>query len=389
MRVTYYKISESEEETPSVREGHGAGYFDRKPSKQARLEALQPIDIATIQQESASTHSVVPRKFDNFKSSLLKKARGGVEHSDYAANLLMYVAGGAYSDLLAFEDMLRRAFIRGVNCMQIETKNDPMFICATAQVIRSSDGEVAIVSFRGTELTNIVNWLTDATTSTIEAFPKGIKVHAGFLRNFEAIWPEILKALMWQSDKDKEEGNCGKGGELKALYIAGHSLGGAMTMLAAMSMYFAKEGERSTTGTHAYLWSKLRGVYTYGQPMVLDPSYDVDAPIDEISPYIFRHVYQKDIVPHLPPKSTGDFVHIGSEFFGEKIDEEKLEYSSWEKKGENSEQAASILIAGPIAALAFFLGLIPHASWFAERCKWSFADHSPWGYLYVGGKIGQ
>lgn len=146
------------------------------------------IDIANIQAKSNSTRSVVPHTFDHFKDKLLENTKdpsGKPEHDEYVAKLLMYVAGWSYSDLPAFKDMLERALIKGVDCIEIETKNDPMFICATAQVIRSLDGKVAIVSFRGTELTNIVNWLTDATTSTIEAFPDNIKVHAGFLRNFQ------------------------------------------------------------------------------------------------------------------------------------------------------------------------------------------------------------
>ena len=300
----------------------------------------------------------------------------------------MYLAGWSYSDLDAFQDMMGRAEINGVDCVEISTKNDPMFICATAQVIRSNDGKVAIVSFRGTELTNLVNWLTDATTDTIEAYPNGIKVHAGFLRNFQAIWPEIIKALCWQSQADAERDNYGnetypnedKWKKLEALYITGHSLGGAMCMLAPMSLYFNKEADPNAVHI-AHFWSKLRGAYTFGQPMVLHHKYDEDAPINEISSYIFRHVFDKDIVPHLPPRSTGPYIHIGTE----RKPEEFEGNSYWIEVREYSGQVLSIAIAAPIGAASFVLDLIPLLSWITNILPWSFGDHSPWGYLYVHG----
>ena len=200
---------------------------------------------------------------------------------------------------------------------------------------------------------------------------------------------------MWQTRDDIKNGNGEQWKNLEALYITGHSLGGAMAFLAPLSLYYAKECKDScqagsipgtTTNIYTHLWNKLRGVYTYGQPMVLDPSYDKKdvAGISEIEPYIFRHVFQKDIVPHMPPMSTGRFIHIGQEFSGKKINDKKLEYSKWEKSDKNSDQALSIVISAPIGAMAFVVGLLPYVSWVAQALPWSFADHSPWGYLYVG-----
>ena len=184
MKVTCYKIEDSDEASSSAPDSPTSISADVSIAEVANVK---PFGIATIQPKSDSTRSVVPHEFNNMKNDLLKTDRGGEKYSKYAAKLLMYLAGWSYSDLPAFETMMRRSFISGVDCLEITTKNDPIFFFATAQVIRSSDGEVAIVAFRGTELTNVISWLTDATTTTIKAFSKGIKVHTGFLRNFQAI----------------------------------------------------------------------------------------------------------------------------------------------------------------------------------------------------------
>jgi hypothetical protein len=163
---------------------------------------------------------LVPRQYPNFQAKLLNpdiddsSNDGNVpRHSYYAASLCMFLSGWSYSDLPTFLTMLEHAEIVGtrnqpLECVDISVKNDSMFLWATAQVIRSGDGQLAIVVFRGTELTSVVNWLTDATTEAIPAFPQaGIEVHAGFLRNFQALWPEIVKSLLWKTDAS-EKSSC-------------------------------------------------------------------------------------------------------------------------------------------------------------------------------------
>jgi alpha-beta hydrolase superfamily lysophospholipase len=85
--------------------------------------------------------------------------------------------------------------------------------------------------------------------------------------------------------------------DLEALYVTGHSLGGAMAVLFAL------------TTAH----EELRGVYTFGQPMV------VSGPVPErvaatIGRKIFRHVLVRDPVPALPPAGWGAYAHVGREY---------------------------------------------------------------------------
>jgi len=46
------------------------------------------------------------------------------------------------------------------------------------------------------------------------------------------------------------------------------------------------------------LWGKLKGIYTYGQPMVISSNMKcVQECHNRIGDILFRHVYQNDIVP--------------------------------------------------------------------------------------------
>jgi hypothetical protein len=148
-----------------------------------------------------------------------------------------------------------------------------------------------------------------------------MKVHDGFLTKFNAVWKgskgRILghlrsPAMLSQDydyetgdyDKDKYQKNVCEEDEqdlLEAIYVTGHSLGGAMAFVAALALV----GDP--------LWKKVRGVYTYGQPMVID-SREEEKFHKLIGSAVYRHVYYNDIVPHLPPLSTSLFDHVGEAY---------------------------------------------------------------------------
>lgn len=91
---------------------------------------------------------------------------------------------------------------------------------------------------------------------------------------------------------------------LEALYITGHSLGGAMAVLFALGLAGQEE--------HRIVEQKLRAVYTFGQPLV------AGAPAPAIAATVgrrfFRHVLGRDIIPSLPPSVWGSLRHFGHEF---------------------------------------------------------------------------
>jgi hypothetical protein len=214
-----------------------------------------------------------------------------------------------------------------------------MFIRSTAHLIQSSDGSVVILAYRGTQPTNLVNWLTDADVNPDKIafpFPRGAKaadpaksslppdaeavpaksyaVHAGFYRNVRATRFEVIAALMRALDRrsvlDDDRGSPMPPMEkpMTTLYLTGHSLGGAMAALMAVML--------SVEPDYIERFAPIfKGASTYGAPMVGSPEFaNACAASTFLDRNVVRYVYRKDLVPHLPPSESDDFQHFGREY---------------------------------------------------------------------------
>lgn len=141
-------------------------------------------------------------------------------------------------------------------------------------------GNTLIVAFRGTEPINAGDWLTDINYHQCEILPSvpGL-VHQGFARALEEVREPMLNAVAELS-----------GGGVTQTFITGHSLGGALAVLAASVL--------QSQGTR-----RIAAVYTFGQPRVGDSRFSMafDAKLGTVT---FRYVNDRDIVPHLPPAKT-------------------------------------------------------------------------------------
>ena len=120
------------------------------------------------------------------------------------------------------------------------------------------------------------------------------KVHRGFERALNSIWEKLYAALGGCAVFNVQ--NC------KPIFVTGHSLGGALAILAALSL------DRNGF--------QVAQVYTFGQPRVGNGDFKkrYDAALGDKT---FRVVYEEDIVariPHLP--DWGDlYRHVGTEIF--------------------------------------------------------------------------
>jgi hypothetical protein len=166
---------------------------------------------------------------------------------------------------------------------------------------------VAILCYRGTEPANLGNWLGDVDVGldSITLAGEVMSVHAGFYRNVRATrWTvinELHLALQGRSLLDPEET---VEHPLQALYVTGHSLGGAMAALFSLSL--------AGTPEQRPIADRLRAVYTFGQPMAVgEPLPDAARAIER---KLFRHITVRDIVPTLPAAAWGRFVHFGREY---------------------------------------------------------------------------
>jgi hypothetical protein len=272
-----------------------------------------------------------------------------------AADVLADIAAWSYSDGQTLLDELyhRRIIDIGATCHQIAVSNEAMLVVATAYFIRSHN--VGVLCFRGTEPSNVINFLTDANVS-----PKGFlamgRIHGGFHRNVRAVWDDVAEHIR-RAVADEDPARC-----LRGLYLTGHSLGGAMAVIAAATIF----------GDARYAtWQPLvRGVYTYGQPMVGDEEFARSCE-SRFGKLVFRHIYEHDLVARMPPLTTGRFKHFGAEYAGTD--------KGWTPRTPVVDQALTALWSIPIGAAAFVVKQLPLLSWLP--LPFSIDDHSPNGYL--------
>ncbi|MCH7706473.1 MAG: lipase family protein, partial [Chloroflexi bacterium] len=126
------------------------------------------------------------------------------------------------------------------------------------------DEEVAVLSFRGTR--TIKDWINNA--KVFQKSVKGAQVHSGFQGAFDAVRPAV---------QGKIDPLIGAG---RTLYLTGHSLGGALALIATREM-----------GSDSY-----GACYTFGSPRVgrFGFARDIKTPI-------YRVVNANDLVPRVPP----------------------------------------------------------------------------------------
>lgn len=160
--------------------------------------------------------------------------------------------------------------------------------------------DALIVAFRGTSLpvppvpenlspaqvARLVDWILGNEDLKIDArlFPAsreaGGRVHGGFLQAFQAISDQLDAAAASRRPD-------------QALWLTGHSLGGALALLAASHL---RE-------------SNVTGVYTYGCPRVGDAEFVATLP----SCVNRRFVHRDDLIPNTPPSWPLGYRHAGEE----------------------------------------------------------------------------
>jgi triacylglycerol lipase len=137
----------------------------------------------------------------------------------------------------------------------------------------------SVVVFRGTEADDWNDIKADADAVAALAETVG-KVHRGFKREVDTIWPLIEKEL---------ESNT------KPLWFCGHSLGGALATICTGRCVLS------------YLKMEPAGLYTYGSPRVGCRKYVNHVPMRH-----YRWVNNNDIVTRVPPVLLG-YRHSGTE----------------------------------------------------------------------------
>ena len=139
---------------------------------------------------------------------------------------------------------------------------------------RSKD--IALISFRGTEFTKLSDWMTDFNAwSTSRSYGE---VHRGFLGGLQAVEGKLLDLVQSAG---------------LPVVLTGHSLGGALAVIAAAEWASNKDID-------------IRSIYTYGQPGAGKGRF-VNWMTEHYAGNYFRFVNDDDIVPKVPPT----YQHVG------------------------------------------------------------------------------
>jgi triacylglycerol lipase len=150
----------------------------------------------------------------------------------------------------------------------------------TQAYVMANDQRVVLV-FRGTEPTSPKDWLTNTKLPLSEAL--GGRVHGGFWQDWRDVADLVVEQVQRLRDRNQE------------LWITGHSLGGALSVLAALTLAIQDQC--------------VNGVYTFGAPRVGDADFS-SSYNSYLQAQTLRLVNHRDMVPRVPPLQWG-YQHVG------------------------------------------------------------------------------
>jgi len=131
-----------------------------------------------------------------------------------------------------------------------------------------------VLAFRGTD--DPLDWMTNLRVRMVD-WDQG-QVHKGFARSLDSVWSQVDQYVgqLYQSQR---------------IWVCGHSLGGALATLASQRL----RGKQKPEAT-----------YTFAQPRVGDATFQ-----KRFKGVLKRFVNNRDIAPHLPPRTISGYQHVG------------------------------------------------------------------------------
>lgn len=149
----------------------------------------------------------------------------------------------------------------------------------TSGYVAAGDRDV-VLAFRGTD--DILDWIANLDFAQVDAL--GGRVHRGFYQALQSVWKQAAEGLDKVYDKERKP----------RLWVTGHSLGGAMAVLASKTIAPILP---------------IAGTFTYGQPRVGDENF-----ANSFQSKLIRLVTLRDAVPQvLLGDMSNWYRHLGTE----------------------------------------------------------------------------
>ena len=211
-------------------------------------------------------------------------SHGDLTDKVYARFFFACCAMLAYKKPNLTEKYFRQAGFESINLLDYEG----------AQCYLLANNDTAVIVFRGTEPKQKSDIWADLKTWKKKSQTKG-SIHAGFMGETDKVWSSVKKFV--GDNKDK------------SLYIAGHSLGGAMASVASSRLQNNKN---------------LKMTYTYGSPRVGNSTWT------GVQKWSHQRIQNNnDVVTQTPPMLLGFRHHYPSVYINHYGNIRKL--TRWQK----------------------------------------------------------
>lgn len=241
---------------------------ERHRDRRKSLEDELGLELQKVAEGYAQVAPIAPTEVDGIP-------RRRAAYSDRMAALMAKLALLAYvrfeeaDKRRILETALERASLKLVDCFAV---NDvEAFVCEHDYFM--------VVAFRGTttKQDRKIDMSIGVEKAVVEGFAAPVRVHAGFLHAFLTLRDQI-RAAVSRPNSDGKANN-------KAIYLTGHSLGGAIALVASAEY---------AGGDH--LGERIAAVYTFGAPRVGERNFS-----ENVKAPHYRIVNSGDVVPLVPP----------------------------------------------------------------------------------------
>jgi triacylglycerol lipase len=261
--------------------------FDAKREAERRkLEAEQAMELdklrtdllKELQEKDALLQEVAPIHKDDVESIPMLRAA----YSDRTAALMAKIAMLTYID---FADAEKKTILNNMLEVGNVTLLETLAVDETEAVFAITS-RFCVVAFRGTTSRQDVRTDLQAklNSALVSVDHRPVKVHAGFYAAYKKVEARLEALLADPKCSDKP------------IYLTGHSLGGALALVASAAL-----GGRKSFG------DRIAAVYTFGCPR----AGGRDFPLVVKAPH-YRVVNGGDMVPFVPPSWLRGFVHTGT-----------------------------------------------------------------------------